>query len=49
MLKTIKSKLILSKIFSNILHKRVLNIVHYNKHLQKGINLPIGSYIKNFN
>ena len=49
MLKAIKSKLILTKIFSNIPHKKVLNIVHYNKHLQKGINISIDSFIKNYN
>ena len=49
MLKAIKFKLILTKIFSNIPHKKVLYIVHYNKHLQKGINISIDSYINNAN
>ena len=44
MLKNIKSKLILQKIFSNLNEKEQLKIVYYNKKLQNNINVDLINY-----
>ena len=43
-LKYIKSKLILKKIFNNISRKRSLKIVHHNKEIQTKIDIDINDY-----
>ena len=43
----LKSKYILQKIFGNLLKKKLLDIIKYNKNIQKGINININDY-KNF-
>ena len=43
-LKAIKSKIILNKIISNLLKNISLNVIKYNKLLQKRLNIDINDY-----
>ena len=45
-LKNLKNKYTLVKIFDNILKKKLLDIIKYNKKIQKRINININEYIK---
>ena len=44
MLKDIKSKFIINKVFSNLNEKTKLYIIKYNKNLQNKVNINITNY-----
>ena len=44
--KKIRSKYILRKIFSNLKENKLLQIIKYNKNIQKRLNKHINDYIK---
>ena len=46
LLENIKSKVILEKIFNSLQYKKKLNIIRYNKILQKKLRKDINDYIK---
>ena len=45
--RTIKSKYILKQIFDILQEFKILNIIRYNKNLQKLLNITIEDYKKN--
>ena len=47
-LKKVKSKYIIMKIFENLKQNRLLDIIHYNKNYQKLMNKKIFDYQKAF-
>ena len=44
MLKNFKSKYILQKVFNNLLKKKFLDIIKYNKNIKERINISIKDY-----
>ena len=47
-LKDINSKFILQKIFYNLEHKKLLEIIHYNKRIQSLLNIGLNDYINEY-
>ena len=44
LLRKLKSRYILQKLFNNLLRKKLLEIIKYNKNIQKRINININDY-----
>ena len=48
MLKKIRSKYIVKRIFDNLKQNKLLNIIHYNKEYQKLMKIKLKDYINEF-